>query len=115
MSATTITPQVTRSRRNAELAMLVFALAVPLAAFADIGLAVTGALPARMTTYGVGFGVLLAIAHLAVRRFAPYADPVLLPTVALLNGLGLVLIHRLDLAADASAARRGVPAPPSRR
>lgn len=111
MSATTITPQVTRSRRGAELAMLVFALAVPLAAFADMGLAINGALPERMTSYAAGFGALLAVAHLAVRRFAPYADPVLLPTVALLNGLGLVLIHRLDLAAATSAARAGRTVP----
>jgi len=38
-------------------------------------------------------------AHIAVRRFAPYADPVLLPIAAVLNGLGLVLIRRLDFAA----------------
>jgi cell division protein FtsW (lipid II flippase) len=43
------------------------------------------------------------IAHLAVRRFASYADPLLLPCCALLNGIGLVLIHRLDLAAPKAA------------
>ena len=51
------------------------------------------------------------IAHLAVRRFAPYADPLLLPIVALLNGLGLVLIHRLDLADEQTALYNGVEAP----
>ncbi|GAB3133789.1 FtsW/RodA/SpoVE family cell cycle protein [Tsukamurella serpentis] len=47
--------------------------------------------------YTAAFIVLYAAAHVAVRRFAPYADPLILPVVALLNGLGLVLIHRLDL------------------
>lgn len=36
------------------------------------------------------------LAHLAVRLRAPYADPLLLPIAVLLNGLGLVLIQRLD-------------------
>jgi len=31
-----------------------------------------------------------------VRKFAPYADPLLLPLATLLNGLGLVIIWRLD-------------------
>ena len=43
-------------------------------------------------------------AHLAIRRFAPYTDPLLLPIVALLNGLGLVMIHRLDLVDQSSSA-----------
>jgi peptidoglycan glycosyltransferase len=36
------------------------------------------------------------VAHLAVRRFAPEADGLLLPVVAVLNGIGYVFIARLD-------------------
>ncbi len=36
------------------------------------------------------------MAHIAVRRFAARADPLILPLAMLLTGLGLVLIHRLD-------------------
>jgi len=58
------------------------------------------------------FGALFVLAHLAIRWLAPGADPVILPCVAVLNGLGVVLIHRLDLAAADSAAGRGDPPPP---
>ena len=36
-----------------------------------------------------------------MRRFAPWGDPLLLPLAAILNGLGLVMIHRLQLASQA--------------
>ena len=36
------------------------------------------------------------VAHIAVRRLAPDADPVLLPIAAFLNGIGFVTISRLD-------------------
>ena len=42
-----------------------------------------------------------------VRIAAPYADPVLLPVVAALNGLGLAVIHRLDLAYEDAGRRAG--------
>ena len=101
------------TRRNVELALLVLALAVPVAARAYVGLVVEGAVPPDLLPYGAGLGVVFLIAHLAVRRFATYADPLLLPIVALLNGLGLVMIARLDLAQQQAArdAGRRIPVP----
>jgi cell division protein FtsW (lipid II flippase) len=60
---------------------------------------------------GLGYLGLFGGAHLAVRRFAPYADPLILPCAALLNGLGLVMIHRIDLARADRAAQLGSAGP----
>ncbi|MFD9904441.1 FtsW/RodA/SpoVE family cell cycle protein [Streptomyces sp. NPDC059063] len=84
------------SRRNTELALLVFAVVIPLFAYMNVGLAISGELPPGMLGYGLGLGLLAGVAHLVVRKFAPYADPLLLPLATLLNGLGLVVIWRLD-------------------
>jgi cell division protein FtsW (lipid II flippase) len=84
------------SRRNTELALLVFAVAIPVFAYANVGLAINDQVPAGLLSYGLGLGLLAGVAHLAVRKFAPYADPLLLPLATLLNGLGLVVIWRLD-------------------
>ncbi|MFF4666412.1 FtsW/RodA/SpoVE family cell cycle protein [Streptomyces sp. NPDC001282] len=84
------------SRRNTELMMMVFAVAISVFAYANVGLAMDGKLPSGMLGYGGGLILLGGVAHLVVRKFAPYADPLLLPLATLLNGLGLVLIWRLD-------------------
>ena len=49
-----------------------------------------------MFEYGLAFAVLVGVAHVAVRWLAPWADPLLLPLAALLNGLGIVMIYRLQ-------------------
>ncbi|MFE3491935.1 FtsW/RodA/SpoVE family cell cycle protein [Streptomyces sp. NPDC059175] len=84
------------SRRNTELALLAFAVVIPVFAYANVGLALTGSVPTGMIGYGLGLGLLAGVAHLVVRKFAKYADPLLLPLATLLNGLGLVIIWRLD-------------------
>ncbi|MEU1401619.1 FtsW/RodA/SpoVE family cell cycle protein [Streptomyces sp. NPDC005728] len=84
------------SRRNTELALLIFAVVIPVFAYANVGLALNDQVPAGLLGYGLGLGLLAGIAHLVVRKFAPYADPLLLPLATLLNGLGLVAIWRLD-------------------
>lgn len=96
-SNTTVSPGGLPSRRNTELAMLVFAVLIPVFAYANVGLAKDGELPAGMLGYGLGLGLLAGVGHLVVRRWTPYADPLMLPIATLLNGLGLVLIYRLDL------------------
>jgi cell division protein FtsW (lipid II flippase) len=98
-------------RRGTELALVAFAIVLTLTAYANVGLAHNAHLPTGMVTYGLGMVALFGVAHLVVRRFAPYADPVLLPLAAALNGLGLVLIQRLDLAAAdrAAAAHHAAP------
>ncbi|MFF7374528.1 FtsW/RodA/SpoVE family cell cycle protein [Streptomyces massasporeus] len=84
-------------RRGIELALIVLAVLLSVYGYCAVGLARHGALPPGAAGYGAGLGVLALLAHLAVRLRAPYADPLLLPIGVLLNGLGLVLIYRLDL------------------
>ncbi|MGO4423745.1 FtsW/RodA/SpoVE family cell cycle protein, partial [Streptomyces sp. MCAF7] len=95
-NTTTISTVGPPSRRNTELALLVFAVIVPVFAYANAGLALSDELPSGMLSYGLGLGFLAGVGHLVVRKFAPYADPLLLPIATLLNGLGLVIIWRLD-------------------
>jgi cell division protein FtsW (lipid II flippase) len=83
-------------RRRTELLMLIFVVGVVLFAYANVGLGLNDKVPAGMFEYGIAFAVLIGLAHVAVRWLAPWADPLLLPLAALLNGLGIVMIYRLQ-------------------
>ncbi|WP_330337825.1 FtsW/RodA/SpoVE family cell cycle protein [Streptomyces sp. NBC_00557] len=86
-----------RRRRGIELALIVLAVLLSVYGYCAVGLARAGTVPPGAVGYGAGLGVLALCAHAAVRIRAPYADPLFLPIGVLLNGLGLVLIYRLDL------------------
>ena len=47
---------------------------------------------AGVRLWGALVAVLVVLAHLAVRKFAAWADPLLLPLAATLNGLGIVMM-----------------------
>jgi cell division protein FtsW (lipid II flippase) len=94
-----------RTRRGTELALLMFAMIVILMYSAAVE---TGMLELVTPDVWVPVAILFAIflgVHIAIRFLAPYADPVLLPTVALINGLGVAFLRRLDLGAVAPEDR----------
>jgi cell division protein FtsW (lipid II flippase) len=86
-------------------------VAIGAGAVAQVQLADTGQLPQGFWLWVAVGSAAALVAHLAVRFLAPYSDPVLLPVVVALNGLGLALIYRLDVAAADRARNRGNAAP----
>ncbi|MEV6842071.1 FtsW/RodA/SpoVE family cell cycle protein [Actinoplanes sp. NPDC051411] len=87
-----------KTHRNAELGLLALAMAIVAIYSAVVEsnqydtITPTFWLPAAL------LGVLFLGLHFVVRFTAPYADPVLIPAVALLNGLGIAFLRRLDIA-----------------
>jgi cell division protein FtsW (lipid II flippase) len=84
------------ARRRTELGLIVLAVVLVGALYALAGLGRAGSLPANIGPFlAVIFGLLL-LAHVAMRRLAPNADPILLPVAGLLNGVGYTFIARLS-------------------
>ncbi len=96
------------TRRGTEL-LFVFAAALIVAcAEAFVEITRNDKLSGHVATYAL---VVLAVGlacHVAIRKTARYADPLLLPCAVLLVGLGLVMIHRLDLGLAQQAAENDV-------
>jgi cell division protein FtsW (lipid II flippase) len=87
-----------KTRRNAELALLAFAMAIVALYSAVVEANQFDTVTSTFWLPAVLLGVLFLGLHVVVRFTAPYADPVLIPAVALLNGLGVAFLRRLDLA-----------------
>jgi cell division protein FtsW (lipid II flippase) len=107
IASTSVIQIIPRTRRGVELMLLIVAIGVSVGAYVNIGLTVQDKVPASTGYYAAGIGLLALIAHLALRYRAPYADPVLLPCAVLLNGLGVAMIHRIDLGIAATRLAKG--------
>lgn len=89
--------------RRTELALLLLAMAVVAGFAATVEMHLLGTLTASFWVPVAILTVIFLAAHVAVRLLAPYADPVLLPVVALINGVGVAFLRRLALGrADAA-------------
>lgn len=94
------------SRRNTELWLLVLAMIVAVSAGYLAGLSNPEGLSPEFAKQG---GILCALAlgmHIVLRIWAKYADPIILPCVVALNGIGVAVIHRLDITTGDTAATR---------
>ncbi|RSM34767.1 FtsW/RodA/SpoVE family cell cycle protein [Amycolatopsis balhimycina DSM 5908] len=100
-------PREVPTRRNTELVLLGFAAFIVTVALVLVEANQEQELTWSIIWLGLAYLGIFGAAHLAVRKWAPYADPVLLPCVALLNGVGLVMIHRIDLALAERATQQG--------
>ncbi|MCU1421537.1 MAG: cell division protein FtsW [Microbacteriaceae bacterium] len=84
--------------RNLELALLIFAILIVLFAVTLVQLGALGRLFPNMLILTGALGVLAIAMHIVLRFVAPEADPFILPVIFLLNGIGIAMIYRIDLA-----------------
>ena len=96
--AITIKLRTPAKLRNLELLLLIVAIGITGAAVALVQLGAVGELDLTILGYGAGLGMLALGMHVVLRITAPDADPFILPIAVTLNGLGVAMIYRLDLA-----------------
>ncbi|MFM8562082.1 MAG: FtsW/RodA/SpoVE family cell cycle protein [Solirubrobacterales bacterium] len=84
------------SARNRELVGLIPASLLVVAGFGAVFVQESAILGDLSLTYGAIFLGLCLLAHVVVRIRLPDADPYVLPIVAVLAGVGLVVIYRLN-------------------
>ena len=96
--AITITLRTPAKLRNLELVLLIIAIGLTGSAVGLVQLGAVGQIDSAVLVYGAGLGILALVMHVVLRITAPDADPFLLPIVVTLNGLGVAMIYRLDLA-----------------
>ncbi len=100
---------VARTPRNTELALLMFALLIVTVYTVAMQYGLMHKLSMDFWVLPALLAVVFLLVHIAVRFLAPYADPVILPCVALLNGLSITFLRRLDLGDAKPEARADYP------
>jgi cell division protein FtsW (lipid II flippase) len=88
--------------RNMEALLLFFAAGLNAFELAQVQLSILEKMTVDLFTYWLPPLVFALILHFILRKKASESDPLILPIAFVLNGLGIAMIYRLDLATIAS-------------
>ena len=84
--------------RNLEFWLLLVACFINASAIVLVQLGALGHIDTQLVLLGAGLSALVFGLHIAMRFVARDADPFLLPIATVLNGLGIAMIYRIDIA-----------------
>lgn len=84
--------------RNLEFWLLLVACFINAGAIVLVQLGALGRIDTQLVLLGAGLSALVYGLHIAMRFVARDADPFLLPIATVLNGLGIAMIYRIDIA-----------------
>ena len=101
VSLTTAIPMLLKAvprSRNFEAVLLFWVAGINAFALAQVQLAVLQKMSWDMLFYWAPPAIAAALVHYILRKHAVGADGLMLPLAYLLNGLGIAMIYRLDLA-----------------
>ena len=84
--------------RNLEFWLLLVACFINATAIVLVQLGALGHVDTQLVLLGAGLSVLVFGLHISMRFVARDADPFLLPIATVLNGLGIAMIYRIDIA-----------------
>jgi len=87
---------VPHARRRTELGLLVLGTLIVVCCYVLASVGTTSKIPPNLGWFLAILLGLSVVAHMANRLYAPDANPVLLPIATLLNGMGYVMIARID-------------------
>lgn len=90
--------RIPQKYRNVELLLLIVACFINASAIVLVQLGALGRIDTTLVTLGAGLSLLVFGMHVAMRFIARDADPFILPIATVLNGLGIAMIYRIDLA-----------------
>jgi len=99
--------------RNLELFLLIIACGINLSAVVLVQLGALGRIDTTLVLLGASLSGLVFAMHIVLRFVAREADPFILPIATLLNGIGIAMIYRIDIANeeagwDSAAVRQTV-------